>query len=123
MPTNKVLLTEYAVKGTRIPNVDFDIGESYAGLMPIDKKKTLQNTLYFWFFPVATKEFKEKKEIVIWLNGGVSFLVPIRISSQSANSFSSPAARHSLVSLKKTAPSYGSLAWPSHERTLGLSIS
>lgn len=43
---------KFAVNGSAIPEVDFDIGESYAGLLPISKKKD-SSELYFWFFPVS----------------------------------------------------------------------
>ena len=44
--------TKFAVGGTAIPDVDFDIGESYAGLLPISSKANASE-LYFWFFPSA----------------------------------------------------------------------
>jgi carboxypeptidase D len=60
---------EFAVNGTGIPEVDFDIGESYAGLLPIgDANENAE--LYFWFFP-STSEVASK-EILIWVTGGVS---------------------------------------------------
>jgi carboxypeptidase D len=61
--------TEYVVNGTAgaIPEVDFDIGESYAGLMPISNKANETNELYFWFFPSANEDAGD--EITIWLNG------------------------------------------------------
>jgi len=59
--------TKFAVNGTGIPNVDFDIGESYAGLLPVSSAKNASE-LYFWFFPSENKDAKE--EILIWLNGG-----------------------------------------------------
>ena len=65
-----LLWTEFAVNGSNIPDVDFDIGESYAGLLPISDTDNRDN-LYFWFFPTANEEFAKNKEIVIWLNGGV----------------------------------------------------
>lgn len=58
---------KYVVNGTNLPDVDFDIGESYAGLMPISNK-TNAAELYFWFFPSSNP--KAEKEITIWLNGG-----------------------------------------------------
>ncbi|GJN83043.1 hypothetical protein PLIIFM63780_006589 [Purpureocillium lilacinum] len=60
----------FAVDGTKIPEVSFDVGESYAGLLPISNKTDEQDNLYFWFFPSVSEEAKNKKEIVIWLNGG-----------------------------------------------------
>ncbi|RCI10220.1 hypothetical protein L249_8729 [Ophiocordyceps polyrhachis-furcata BCC 54312] len=62
--------SEFAVNGSAIPEVDFDVGESYAGLLPISDRDDEQNSLYFWFFPTANEERREDKEIVIWMNGG-----------------------------------------------------
>lgn len=59
--------TRFAVDGTKIPDVDFDVGESYAGLLPISSAKNASE-LYFWFFPSANPAASD--EIVIWLNGG-----------------------------------------------------
>ncbi|KAI6709595.1 hypothetical protein JHW43_007865 [Diplocarpon mali] len=61
---------KYVVNGTAIPEVDFDIGESYAGLMPISSNKNESRQLYFWFFPSDNPEAQE--EILIWLGGGPS---------------------------------------------------
>ncbi|KAJ2897215.1 hypothetical protein MKZ38_004862 [Zalerion maritima] len=58
---------EYAVDGTAIPDVDWDVGESYAGQMPIGEANPDSN-LFFWFFPSENEE--AEKEILIWLNGG-----------------------------------------------------
>lgn len=57
---------EYVVDGTKIPDVDFDIGESYAGLMPVGNNRSRE--YYFWFFPSGNPEAGD--EITIWLNGG-----------------------------------------------------
>jgi carboxypeptidase D len=61
---------EYSVNGTSIPEVEFDIGESYAGLVPISKTGN-DSQLYFWLFP--SENLAVSDEILIWLNGGVSF--------------------------------------------------
>ncbi|KAJ6789969.1 hypothetical protein PWT90_05814 [Aphanocladium album] len=66
--TNKT--KKYAVDGKALPEVDFDAGESYAGLMPISTNSSDDGDLFFWFYPTINKEHMEKKEIVIWLNGG-----------------------------------------------------
>ncbi|KAH8602242.1 Alpha/Beta hydrolase protein [Bisporella sp. PMI_857] len=58
---------KYAVNGSAIPEVNFDIGESYAGLMPLVKGDD-SRSLYFWFFPSENPDAEE--EILIWLNGG-----------------------------------------------------
>lgn len=58
---------EFAVDGTGLPDVNFDIGESYAGLLPISGKTNESRQLYFWFFPSTNPLAKD--EITIWLNG------------------------------------------------------
>ena len=67
-------LPEFAVDGKGIPDVDFDVGESYAGLLPISSNPKDENNLFFWFFPSTNPA--ASKEILIWLNGGVSFPGP-----------------------------------------------
>ena len=61
-------MSEFAVNGTGIPDVDFDVGESYAGLLPISTDANETRQLYFWFFPSTNPEATD--EITIWLNGG-----------------------------------------------------
>jgi hypothetical protein len=39
------------VDGTKIPDVSWDAGASYAGLLPISNKTGENRKLYFWFFP------------------------------------------------------------------------
>lgn len=73
--TNKT--TQYLVDGTAIPDVPYDVGESYAGLLPLGN--STEDELFFWFFP-STNEAAEQ-EILIWLNGGVCFLFYHRICS------------------------------------------
>jgi serine carboxypeptidase len=52
------------VNGTGIPEVNFNIGESYAGLIPTSP--TNKTSLYFWFFPTTNPAGKD--DLVIWLN-------------------------------------------------------
>jgi carboxypeptidase D len=59
--------TKFAVDGTAIPDVSFDIGESYAGLLPVSDKANASE-LFFWFVPSANELAGD--EILIWLNGG-----------------------------------------------------
>ncbi|KAF5497203.1 putative serine carboxypeptidase [Colletotrichum sp. SAR11_239] len=59
---------KFVVNGTKIPEVDWDVGESYAGLIPIHANNDTSEKLYFWFFPSENQE--TEKEIVIWLTGG-----------------------------------------------------
>lgn len=60
-------MTEYVVNGSALPHVDFDVGESYAGLMNITDDSE-DGQLYFWFFPSPNPA--AENEILIWLNGG-----------------------------------------------------
>ncbi|KAF5026914.1 hypothetical protein F66182_944 [Fusarium sp. NRRL 66182] len=59
---------KFVVNGSAIPEVDFDIGESYAGLLPISQDPDESRQLYFWFFPSTNPDAGE--EVLIWLNGG-----------------------------------------------------
>ncbi|KAK5162945.1 hypothetical protein LTR04_002872 [Oleoguttula sp. CCFEE 6159] len=59
--------TKFAVNGTGLPDVDFDIGESYAGLLPVSSAANASE-LYFWFFPSSNPNATD--EVTIWLNGG-----------------------------------------------------
>jgi hypothetical protein len=59
---------DFAVDGTKIPSVNFDAGESYAGTLSVDEVFSNPNKLFFWFWPSNNPRAKE--EIVIWLNGG-----------------------------------------------------
>lgn len=58
------------MNGSAIPEVDFDVGESYSGSLPISTNTNDTNQLFFWFFPSENKTVG--KEITIWLTGGVS---------------------------------------------------
>ncbi|KAK3935653.1 carboxypeptidase [Diplogelasinospora grovesii] len=60
---------KFAINGSGIPEVDFDVGESYAGLLPISGNDT-SNQLYYWFFPSTNPVASANKEILIWLTGG-----------------------------------------------------
>ncbi|TDZ40947.1 putative serine carboxypeptidase [Colletotrichum trifolii] len=60
----------FYVDGTKIPEVDFNVGESYAGLIPVDasKPESEQQKNFFWFFP--TENPAGKDDIILWFNGG-----------------------------------------------------
>ena len=60
----------FVVNGTGIPDVDFDVGESYAGYLPISEDPKDENKLFWWFYPSTNPA--ASKEVLIWLNGGVS---------------------------------------------------
>ena len=55
---------EYKI--TSLPDVNFDIGEMYSGLIPIDEKNA-SRALFFMFNPTIGNPVDE---ITIWLNGG-----------------------------------------------------
>ncbi|KAJ9654601.1 hypothetical protein H2198_006347 [Neophaeococcomyces mojaviensis] len=59
---------KFVVNGSAIPEVDFDIGESFAGLLPISDDPNETRQLYFWFFPSSNPNATD--EIAIWFNGG-----------------------------------------------------
>jgi carboxypeptidase D len=63
-------LLAYYVPSTGIPEVSFDIGESYAGQIPVDWKKTGSKDpkFFYWFFPTVNPAGKD--DVVIWFNGG-----------------------------------------------------
>lgn len=58
----------FAVNGSAIPETTFDVGESYAGLLPISDDPNDPNKLFFWFFPSANPAASD--EITIWFTGG-----------------------------------------------------
>lgn len=63
-----------------MPDVPFDIGESYAGLLPITPGRNSSQNLYFWFFPKkggdpytassGKPNVTDNTPLLIWLNGG-----------------------------------------------------
>lgn len=59
---------QFLVDGGSIPEVNFDIGPTYAGLLPISDELNEQRKLFFWYMPAK----KRSKKLTIWLNGGVS---------------------------------------------------
>ncbi|KAF8335897.1 alpha/beta-hydrolase [Cantharellus anzutake] len=58
---------DYHVDGKKIPDVDFDVGPSWAGLMPISSDKNETRKLFFWFFPAKGRNISD---LVFWTNGG-----------------------------------------------------
>lgn len=55
----------FSVNGSALPDVDFNIGETYSGLLPVDESG---KELFFWFAPSQNPAAGD--EITIWLNGG-----------------------------------------------------
>lgn len=67
-PSNAYLTNATApflVERYALPEVKFDIGESYAGLLPLDDTG---KELFFWFVPSQNPAAGD--EVTIWLNGG-----------------------------------------------------
>jgi len=64
-----MITTAFAVDGKAIPEIPFDAGESYSGLLPISSKADETKKLFFWFWPSKNQSVDD--EVVIWLNGGV----------------------------------------------------
>ena len=60
------MIIGFVVNGSAIPLVDFNIGESYAGLL--SNGPSGNSSLWFWFFPSSNPA--ASNEIAIWLNGG-----------------------------------------------------
>lgn len=54
-----------ATPGAALPDVDFNIGETYAGNLDIDETG---KSLFFWFTPTWNPAASD--EITLWLNGG-----------------------------------------------------
>ncbi|CAE6433175.1 unnamed protein product [Rhizoctonia solani] len=59
---------EYLVDGTKIPDVDFDVGPSWSGLMPISANANETRKLFFWFWPTTNQQHTD--DLVFWTNGG-----------------------------------------------------
>jgi len=58
----------YYVDGATIPDVDFDAGPSYSGLMPISSDPNETRKLFFWFWPSNNASLTE--DLIFWTNGG-----------------------------------------------------
>ncbi|QRV94665.1 Serine carboxypeptidase [Ceratobasidium sp. AG-Ba] len=59
---------DFLVDGTKIPDVDFDVGPSWAGLMPISNNANETRKLFFWFWPTTNAQHTD--DLVFWTNGG-----------------------------------------------------
>nr|GAT57790.1 carboxypeptidase Cpds [Mycena chlorophos] len=58
----------FLVDGTTIPDVNFDAGPSWAGLLPISGDPDETRKLFFWFWP--TTNASNTKDLLFWTNGG-----------------------------------------------------
>ncbi|KZV84913.1 alpha/beta-hydrolase [Exidia glandulosa HHB12029] len=59
---------EFFVDGTSLPEVNFDAGPSWSGLIPITDDPNETRKLFFWFWPAANVEHTD--ELLFWTNGG-----------------------------------------------------
>ncbi|KAK7691257.1 hypothetical protein QCA50_004650 [Cerrena zonata] len=60
--------SQFWVDGTSIPEVDFDVGPSWSGLLPISSAANETRKLFFWFFPPGPQGSLD--DLVFWTNGG-----------------------------------------------------
>ncbi|KAF9224579.1 alpha/beta-hydrolase [Gyrodon lividus] len=60
--------SEFWVNGSALPLVDFDVGPSWAGLLPISNNPNETRQLYFWFFPPGPGGSLD--DLIFWTNGG-----------------------------------------------------
>jgi carboxypeptidase D len=59
---------QFHVDGTSIPDVNFDVGDSWAGLLPISGDPNETRELFFWFWPTSNASNSDK--LIFWTNGG-----------------------------------------------------
>ncbi|KAI0059324.1 alpha/beta-hydrolase [Artomyces pyxidatus] len=60
--------SQFWVDGTSIPLVDFDVGPSWSGLIPISSAANETRKLFFWFFPPGPEGSLD--DLIFWTNGG-----------------------------------------------------
>lgn len=60
--------SEFYVDGTTLPDVNWDVGPSWAGLLPISSDPNETRQLYFWFFPPGPQGSLD--DLLFWTNGG-----------------------------------------------------
>ncbi|KAI0280491.1 alpha/beta-hydrolase [Russula aff. rugulosa BPL654] len=60
--------SEFYVNGATIPLVNFDVGPSWSGLIPISSAADETRKLFFWFFPPGPEGSLD--DLIFWTNGG-----------------------------------------------------
>ncbi|PSR83149.1 hypothetical protein PHLCEN_2v5798 [Hermanssonia centrifuga] len=60
--------SEFYVDGSTLPEIDFDVGPSWSGLLPISNATNETRQLFFWFFPPGPQGSTE--DLIFWTNGG-----------------------------------------------------
>lgn len=68
VPFSNPAAEKFFVDGKTIPDVDFDAGPSWSGLMPISFDPNETKKLFFWLWP--TNNPANSKDLVFWTNGG-----------------------------------------------------
>lgn len=112
IPFNNPQAQKFFVDGSSIPDVNFDAGPSWAGLLPISAASGESRRLFFWLWPTTNPA--KSKELVFWTNGIalLSLFQPFSHIIQVA-----PAAPLSKVSCRKMALSRGPGVNPNPPRT------
>ncbi|EMD41126.1 hypothetical protein CERSUDRAFT_149813 [Gelatoporia subvermispora B] len=65
---NNYNATEFYVDGNSIPLINFDVGPSWSGLLPISSAPNETRKLFFWFFPPGPEGSLD--DLIFWTNGG-----------------------------------------------------
>ncbi|KAG2361254.1 Alpha/Beta hydrolase protein [Suillus spraguei] len=60
--------SDFYVDGSSLPLVEFDVGPSWAGLLPISNSPNETRQLFFWFFPPGPQGSLD--DLIFWTNGG-----------------------------------------------------
>ena len=67
IPFNNPQAQKFFVDGSTIPDVNFDAGPSWAGLLPISAASDETRRLFFWLWPTTNPA--KSKDLVFWTNG------------------------------------------------------
>ncbi|KAF8729774.1 hypothetical protein AX14_006055 [Amanita brunnescens Koide BX004] len=62
------LASQFYVDGSNLPLIDWDVGPSWAGLLPISNDPDETRKLFFWFFPPGPNGSLD--DLIFWTNGG-----------------------------------------------------
>jgi hypothetical protein len=69
---------QFYVNGANFPEVDFDFGPSWAGLLPISGDADETRKLFFWFFPPGPQGSTD--DLIFWRVTGILFLFTLLIA-------------------------------------------
>ncbi|KAK2459782.1 hypothetical protein APHAL10511_008214 [Amanita phalloides] len=62
------LASQFYVDGSKLPLIDWDVGPSWSGLLPISNDPNETRKLFFWFFPPGPNGSLD--DLIFWTNGG-----------------------------------------------------